>query len=97
VGAETGRVYRVAGGAPLYISNWEPFGGPQPTVAINQWSIDHQALGHLREFPADGTFLQGLPSHAFWRITSGCRIETSPEADAVDVNDYTIQTLPLCA
>jgi len=30
-----GNVYRIAGGAPLYINAWAPFGGPQPTVALS--------------------------------------------------------------
>jgi hypothetical protein len=95
--ADTGRVYRVAGGAPLYINTWGPFGGPQPLVAITQWSIDNGSFGHLRQFPADGTILQGLPSSSFWRIMSGCRTGSAPDTKATGVTDYTIQTLRSCA
>jgi cell wall-associated NlpC family hydrolase len=49
-----GNVYRIAGGAPIYVSNWAVFGGPQPTTALSsqQWSA-------LRQYPADGTGLCG--------------------------------------
>jgi large repetitive protein len=56
-----GMVYRIAGGAPVYVSTWSAFGGVKPTVQIdpnairvaggsNQWS-------HLRATPADGTLV----------------------------------------
>src|SRR5207247_10927279 len=39
-GAPTGRVYHFAGGAPLYIDNWAPFGGAQPTITVNDGTIE---------------------------------------------------------
>jgi surface antigen len=49
-----GNVYRIAGGAPIYVSNWDVFGGAQPTEALSeaQWNS-------LRQYPADGTGLCG--------------------------------------
>jgi hypothetical protein len=49
-----GNVYRIAGGAPIYVSNWAAFGGTQPTTPLSgeQW-------GSLRQYPADGTGLCG--------------------------------------
>jgi cell wall-associated NlpC family hydrolase len=47
-----GYVFVMAGGAPLYVSNWAAVGGPQPTVALTdaQWNA-------LSQYPADGTLL----------------------------------------
>ena len=35
---ETGQVYRIAGGAPLYVSTWSAFGGAQPAALQRWWS-----------------------------------------------------------
>lgn len=52
---ETGsaEVYRVAGGAPLPVTSWTPYGGPQPVTTLTS-----QQFGQLRAHPADGTFVQ---------------------------------------
>lgn len=49
-----GNVYRIASGAPIYVSSWAVFGGPQPTQALSdsQWAA-------LRQYPADRTGLCG--------------------------------------
>jgi hypothetical protein len=49
-----GNVYRIAGGAPIYVSTWSAFGGPQPTTALTEQQWDS-----LRQYPADGTGLCG--------------------------------------
>jgi hypothetical protein len=46
-------VYRVAGGAPLLVTSWLPFGGPQPVTTLTP-----QQFAQLRAYPADGTFVQ---------------------------------------
>jgi surface antigen len=48
----SGNVYRIAGGAPLYVSTWSAFGGAQPTTALSQ--AQWQALP---QSPANGTFV----------------------------------------
>ncbi|HEY1739388.1 MAG TPA: CHAP domain-containing protein, partial [Acidimicrobiia bacterium] len=45
-----GFVYRIAGGAPLYVSNWANVGGPQPTTALSDAQFDA-----LAKYPANGT------------------------------------------
>ena len=45
-----GHVYRIAGGAPIYVSSWDVFGGPQPTIALN-----NAQFNALAPYPADGT------------------------------------------
>jgi hypothetical protein len=54
----TGAVYRVAGGAPMYISDPAAFGAIAPLL-VDQWDIDNvgNPLSHLNTVPANGTFL----------------------------------------
>ena len=55
-----GSVYRIAGGAPLYVSNWTAVGGPRPTVALSaaQWSA-------LNAVPGNGTFINTSTGHVY--------------------------------
>ena len=54
-----GRVYVVAGGAPLYVSNWGAIGGPRGVTTVDKWAIDNpeNPLAHLRRHPVDGTLI----------------------------------------
>ena len=45
-----GAVFRIAGGAPLYVSNWNDVGGPQKTIALTAAQFDA-----LPQYPANGT------------------------------------------
>ena len=49
-----GNVYRVAGGAPLYVSSWTHIGGEQPSRALT-----NQEFSALRTYPRDGTLISG--------------------------------------
>jgi hypothetical protein len=51
--AGTSPIYRLAGGAPLYVNNWTAVGGPQPVIQLTA-----QQFRLLRSFPLGGTFLQ---------------------------------------
>jgi hypothetical protein len=46
-------VYRMAGGAPLLVTSWAPYGGPQPVTALSA-----EQFAQLRPYPANGTFVQ---------------------------------------
>jgi len=94
---QNGAVYRIAGGAPLYISSWDIFGGVQPFVGIDKWAVDNitNPAAHMRAVPADGTLLRGLPSGRLWRIDNGRRSATTTAAGAVSVNDATAESFPL--
>jgi surface antigen len=89
-GATTGQVYRVAGGAPIYVSTWSIFGGPQHYVNVDQWAVDNTAdpHAHLRETPLDGTLVEGLPSTQYWSFSSGLRTAIGPTNPVVAVDDY---------
>ncbi len=93
----SGNVYRVAGGAPIGVSDWTLFGGPQPSVTIDQWDIDHIAspLSHLSSAPVDGTVVEGLPSGAYWAFNGGARSAVGPTPAAVAVDDKGLAAFPL--
>ena len=63
---DNGEVYRVAGGAPLYVHSWNVFGGAQPTVAVSR-----SQLNSWRSHPADGTFVTGASSRRVYRFAGG--------------------------
>ncbi len=73
-GLPSGRTYRVAGGAPIYVSNWNNIGGSQATTAVSDYSIDHAgeggAVAHLRSTPQD-MFLRGFTTGAIYRVVGG--------------------------
>jgi peptidoglycan/xylan/chitin deacetylase (PgdA/CDA1 family) len=80
-GTSTGAVYRIAGGAPVYVSTWVAFGGVQPFVDVDQAAIDRAGsggfFGHLLFFPADGTFVRGTSTGAVYRIAGGAPVYVS--------------------
>jgi surface antigen/microcystin-dependent protein len=94
---QDGAVYRVAGGAPLYVPSWDVFGGARPHVSIDRWAVTNAgtAASHLLKTPRDGTLLRGLPSQAVWRIVGGKRVPHPPQSGYVDINDPTVLGFPL--
>jgi surface antigen len=98
----SGAVYRIAGGAAIYIDSWAPYGGVRPTTLIDQAAINSAGVGvpwnHLTPKPADGTILQGLPSNGFWKITGGKRAAVAlPQPIAVAVPDDALVGFPLAS
>jgi GH25 family lysozyme M1 (1,4-beta-N-acetylmuramidase) len=86
--AEIGAVYRVVGGAPIYVSTWSYYGGPQPVVRINEAAIDHAVPGpaaasgayrHLYQRPVDGSFVSDPTAATFFATDGGA---LSPVDDA---------------
>jgi hypothetical protein len=63
-----GTIYVFAGGAPLYVSDWNHLGGPKPYTTIDSAAIDNAGSGgswsHVRVTPADGTIVRasGTPT-----------------------------------
>jgi len=64
-----GNVYEIVGGAPLAVTNWSPFGAPQPVETITQAQFN--ALGL---YPANGTFLTAGTAGANYRVAGGAAI-----------------------
>jgi outer membrane protein OmpA-like peptidoglycan-associated protein len=62
----SGNVYEIAGGAPLYVSNWAAVGGAQPAYVIDPADITNADQGvpwnHLHAVPENGTFINALSS-----------------------------------
>lgn len=73
--AETGQVYRVAGGAPVYVSSWSYYGGVQPYTLINQGTLDRAGqpgvFTHLSFTPANGALIADPTVGTFWTIVNG--------------------------
>ena len=98
--AADSRVFRVAGGAPLIVTSWTPFGGVQPYTRVDPRVIAYAGQGtvwdHLLFRPATGTFLRALPSGRVFQVISGRPIYVPSWASVggvhptVSVNDATI-------
>ncbi|RLK60180.1 hypothetical protein [Actinokineospora cianjurensis] len=80
-GTATGYVYRIAGGAPVYVSTWTAFGGPQPTTDVDQVAIQNAGRGgkwnHIRYNPADQTFVRGTATGQVYTFAGGAPIYVS--------------------
>lgn len=74
-GSQRGEVYRVTGGAPVYLSTWGAIGGQQPFVWVDQAALDNAGAGgvwdHLRARPADGTVVWAWQSGEVYRFAGG--------------------------
>ncbi len=94
--SSTGTVYRVAGGAPLRVTNWGLFGGVQPYVAVDQWDLDNlgNPAAHLNPVPANGTVVEGLPSHMYWTFSGARRMFGGARSQAVAVDDAGLSPFP---
>ena len=84
-----GQNYRVAGGAPIGVTNWTVFGGVQGSVLIDPWDIANiwNPAAHLVYRPSIGTVVEGLPSGAYWAFGPKNRYLVPPTAGAVGVDD----------
>ncbi len=57
--------YRVVGGAPLPVTNWTPFGGPQPVRPLTA-----AQFATLNPVPTNGTYV-ATPSGSLYRVAGG--------------------------
>ncbi len=95
----TGPTYRVAGGAPISVSTWDIYGGPQPNIQIDPWDIQNTAspFAHLRSAPLDCTVVEGLPSGSYWQFAGGQRTAAPATPGAVGVDDAGLAAFPVAA
>jgi len=78
-----GAIYRLAGGAPIYVSNWAGFGGPKP------WrQLTAAQFAALRPRPADGTFIQG--GRYTYQIAGGAPVFVSAWANVGGLHPVTV-------
>ena len=90
--AETGAVYRTAGGASLKLYNQGGIPGYNGALWVNQQTLD--TYDHLNAVPADGTVLEGVSSQTYWQIQGGNRVATAPNNSAIVVDEQTIVDIP---
>lgn len=84
-GAQRKEVYRIAGGAPVIVTTWAPFGGTRPSIVVDQVAIDRAGTGgaynHLNAVPANGTFIKGTQRSEVYRISGGAPVAVSSWAN----------------
>lgn len=78
-------VYRIAGGAPIYVHSWVPFGGPKPVKVISA-----AQFAALRTLPADGTFIAATGSSEVYRVTYGAPVYVAAWAHFGGRKPYTV-------
>ena len=67
----SGNVYRMAGGAPIYVSTWAKWGKkPVGLATAKQWAA-------LRVTPADGTYLRTRTSNKNYQVVGGAPVYIS--------------------
>jgi surface antigen len=69
---ETGEIYRMAGGAPVYVSDWGPFGGPKTTQNVSKAKFDT-----LPKVPKNGTHIRGQSTGDVYTIAHGAPIHVA--------------------
>jgi hypothetical protein len=78
-------IYRVAGGAPLYVSTWNAFGGSQPYTVISQ-----AQFSTLNSVPRNGTFIADTSDGRVYEIAGGAPLYISA-ADASQVPGWGVR------
>ena len=61
-----GKIYRIAGGAPIYVTSWNAFGGAKPYK-----DLTNAQFAALRQYPTAGTYLRGVPTGHIYRVANG--------------------------
>lgn len=90
---DNGQVYRVVGGAPVYVSSWANVGGQQPTVSRTRAQIDA-----MPRYPKDDTYVRagtrvyvivgGAPVYvSSWAAVGGSRPTIQIDPVAIDRAD----------
>jgi len=64
-----GSVYRIAGGAPIWVSDWGLFGGIQPYKNISDQQFDS-----LLKIPRPGTYINVLPEGMIYRFIENAHL-----------------------
>lgn len=76
-----GAVYKTAGGAPVYVSDWRAVGGARPFLDVDPAVFANAgglgAWGRLRLRPVDGTFLRAPDSGAVFVVAGGSPLYVS--------------------
>ncbi|MET3808754.1 uncharacterized protein YkwD [Nakamurella sp. UYEF19] len=88
-----GAVYRMSGGAPLWVSSWAAIGGVKPAIAIDAAAVSHGGMAgvwsHLKWHPADNAYLQSYGRPNVYRVISGKAIPVAGWASVGGVKPVT--------
>jgi surface antigen len=80
-GAQRGEVYRVAGGAPIYVSAWANIGGAKLAMTVDQVAIDKAGsamrFSHLTYRPLDGSYVRGATTGHVYAMRDGVAYHVS--------------------
>ena len=70
--------YEVAGGAPMYVSNYAAIGSPGGGVTVDPWDLQNitNPAAHLNSVPADGTLLN-FPGVGSYEVAGGAPMYVS--------------------
>ena len=76
-----GHAYRVAGGAPVLVTAWAPFGGVPHYVAIDGWDVLYAGgpgpYSHLSSTVRDGTFIRGVETGQVYEVAGAAPVFVS--------------------
>ena len=50
----TGRIWRVVKGVATYVPSWTPYGGPRPSIVVDQAALDNAGMGGIWNHLASG-------------------------------------------
>lgn len=64
---DTGRVYVMAGGSPMYVSSWASVGGQKP-ISHQYWQ---QEINAMPAYPADGTAIRRYSDGSIYVVAGG--------------------------
>ncbi len=67
VSTPDGKAWQIVGGAPIYIDNWAPYGGPQSTTHLTDFS-------GYQQYPRDGSALDAHSSGQGWEVVGGAPV-----------------------
>jgi surface antigen len=87
----SGKIYRVVGGAPVYISSWAEVGGVQPSVKVSDANIaaageKSGVMKHLADHPRTPVFVTALPSKTVYQIVGGAATAVTDSATLATAN-----------
>ncbi len=78
-------IFVVAGGAPIYVSNFEDIGGARGSANVDQTAINQAGSGgvfnHLNATPADHTLIESFGTGHIFVIAGGAPLEVSSLAN----------------
>lgn len=74
-------IFVMAGGAPIYVSNFEDIGGARGSISVDQTAIDDAGSGgvfnHMRAQPAGHTLIESFGTGHIFVIAGGAPLEVS--------------------